>query len=704
MKKYVKYISVAILLGTLILTSCKEDHVTAPDKYRVPEAPASGTLKALAQARSLKIGNTLSYKDLSNQSKLDLLKREFDNVTFEYEMKHGSVVKDDGTMDWSNADAMMAWAKNNSLPVYGHVLVWHQNQNATYLKTIAAPPVSEYRGPNMVTNPTMDENIDDFQQMNPGTTGACGPRIELSDDGRNGTKCLYVDGTCDAITADDYWRVQIATTLSGDMLQDNTYRVEFWIKAEVAGNIQFEIRGGNAGGDGVRYIAPIAVTTDWTKISIEHTALGSETGVVTFDLNNANHTKYWIDDMDVYQFSDRPFNIVQNPTIDDNLDGYAQINPNPTGGCGPRIELSDDGRNGTKCLYVDGTCDAITADDYWRVQVRAMFNRKMTKDVDYVVKFWIKAKVAGTVQLETREASGGDPQYKTFPATADWSEVTLMFTAIGTEDAICFDLNNANHTEYWVDDVSVSEYVADTGGDGPSEEDIAKIDNEMQSWITECVNHFKGDVKAWEVVNEPLVESGALRTGANSSDGTDIFYWSDFLGRDYALKAFKYAEAADPSALLFINEYNLELHPEKLDSLIAYVTELKKKGAKIDGIGTQMHIANPKDYGPVRESFEKLAKTGLLIKITELDVKASQNGKEELAQIDAEFQAAAYEYILKTYLEVIPKEQQYGITIWGINDGDSWIKPQSSRYFFPLLWDDNLNRKISYDAVYKTLE
>jgi len=711
MKKYLKYVF-AILVGTFILMSCNDDNVTAPDKYNVDEAPASGTLKALAQTRSLNIGNILSYGDLSNQKKSDLIKSEFNNVTFENEMKHEAIVQNNGFMDFSRADAMVAWAKNNGLAVYGHTLVWHQNQNATYLKSVAAPPVTEFNGPNLISNPTMDENIDGYSQMNPNPGGGCGPRIAQGE-GRNGTKGLYVDGTCDAVTAPDYWRLQIATDLTGSMVAGGKYRVEFWIKAKVAGPVQLEIRGGVEGGDGVRYIAPINVTTDWTKVLVEHDALGTETGVITFDLNNENHTEYWIDDVAVYQVLDGPPNLIPNPTMDENIDGYSQMNPNPGGGCGPRIDQGE-GRNGTKGLYVDGTCDAITAPDYWRVQIATNFTGGMTAGVDYSVEFWIKAKVAGKIQLEVRGGvEGGDGvRYEVFDATTDWTRIVLIHTALGTETGvITFDLNNENHTEYWIDDVSVKQYIPDNSGGGPSEEDIAKIDNEMRTWIMACVNHFKADVHAWDVVNEPMTSGNSgVRTSANSDDiankdAPDIFFWSDFLGRDYALKAFQYAKEADPNALLFINDFNLESNPAKLDSLIAYVAELKAKGAKIDGIGTQMHIADPKNYGAIREMFQKLAATGLLVKITEMDVRANVNGTEQLADIDADFQAAMYEYIVKTYLEVVPEEQQYGITIWGVNDNSSWIKPREGvYYYFPLPWDDNFERKQAYNAIYKALE
>ena len=711
MKKYIKYVS-AILFGTFILMSCNDDNVAAPDKYNVADAPASGTLKALAQARNIKIGNMLTFSDLSNQKKMDLIKNEFDNVAFGYEMKHGAIVQNDGSMDFSRADAMLSWAKSSGLAVYGHTLIWHKDQNATYLKMVAAPPVTEYYGPNLIANSTMDNNIDGYSQMNPNSGGACGPRIAQGD-GRNNTKCLYVDGTCSAVTANDYWRLQIGANLTGKMVAGGNYRVEFWIKAKVAGPIQFEIRGGVSGGDGVRYIAPIDVATDWTKVTIEHTALGTETGVVTFDLNNSNHTEFWIDDFAIYQILDGPPNLVSNPTMDDNIDGYSQMNPNSGGACGLRIAQGD-GRNNTKCLYVDGTCSAVTADDYWRLQIGTTLTGSMTAGVDYIVEFWIKAKVAGPIQFEIRGGvTGGDGVRYIAPlnVTTDWTKISIMHTAVGTETGVVtFDLNNSGHTEFWIDDFSVKQYIPENAGGGPSEEDIAKIDNEMQKWITACINHFKGDVHAWDVVTDPMAENrSGVRTSSNSDDvpnkdAPDVFFWSDFLGRDYALKAFQYAAAADPTALLFINDFNLESNSAKLDSLIAYVAELKSKGAKIDGIGTQMHISDPKTYGPIREMFQKLANTGLLIKISGMDVKANVNGTGTLASIDIDFQAAMYEYVIKTYLEVVPKNQQYGITIWGVNDGSTWIQPVNDRYFFPLPWNDNLERKPAYNAIYKALE
>jgi endo-1,4-beta-xylanase len=118
------------------------------------------------------------------------------------------------------------------------------------------------------------------------------------------------------------------------------------------------------------------------------------------------------------------------------------------------------------------------------------------------------------------------------------------------------------------------------------------------------------------MITATCVITNILPAGAN-----DWLVWSNYLGRDYALKAFNYAKAADPTALLFINDYNLESRAVKLDSLIAMVTELKGKGAKIDGIGTQMHISRNTSYDGIDQMFKKLAATGLKVHISELDVR-----------------------------------------------------------------------------------
>jgi endo-1,4-beta-xylanase len=233
-----------------------------------------------------------------------------------------------------------------------------------------------------------------------------------------------------------------------------------------------------------------------------------------------------------------------------------------------------------------------------------------------------------------------------------------------------------------------------------------KLDEALGMYITTMVNRYKAKVKAWDVVNELLDDNGNLRNNANSptpSGATDWFVWSHYLGRDYALKAFNYAKAADPTASLFINDYNLESRPVKLDSLIKMVAELKTRGAKVDGIGTQMHITRATSYAGIDQMFQKLAATGLKIHVSELDVRINPNVVPGyiLTAMEENYQAAMYLYVVQSYLKYVPKAQQFGITVWGVSDNTSWLYNNGKDY--PLLYRADFSKKQAYAGVLKAL-
>ncbi|GHT80860.1 hypothetical protein FACS189467_3920 [Bacteroidia bacterium] len=62
-----------------------------------------------------------------------------------------------------------------------------------------------------------------------------------------------------------------------------------------------------------------------------------------------------------------------------------------------------------------------------------------------------------------------------------------------------------------------------------------------------------------------------------------------------------------------------------------------------------------------------------------------------------------YKYVIDAYRELIPQAQQYGITIWGVDDASSWLNT-TSKFYYPLLWNDDFERKPAYNAVYDALK
>ncbi len=61
-------------------------------------------------------------------------------------------------------------------------------------------------------------------------------------------------------------------------------------------------------------------------------------------------------------------------------------------------------------------------------------------------------------------------------------------------------------------------------------------------------------------------------------------------GEEFVAKAFEYAHAADPNALLFYNDYN-EINAGKREKIYTLVKRLKDAGIPIHGLGLQGHWA-----------------------------------------------------------------------------------------------------------------
>jgi endo-1,4-beta-xylanase len=323
----------------------------------------------------------------------------------------------------------------------------------------------------------------------------------------------------------------------------------------------------------------------------------------------------------------------------------------------------------------------------------------------YKVSFW--AKGAGSVILVMQGA-----QYEgatTFNTTSAWAQYTTTVTLPANETAPQVRFNFGAAGTYNIDNVVVN---STTPVALTQAQKVANIDGALNAYVTGMVTHYKGKVKAWDVVNE-IMNDGAsgLRTSSNTNSGVGaagtggVFYWTDYLGRNTALKAFNYAHSADPTALLFINDYNLESNSVKLDSLIALVKEIQNKGGHVDGIGTQMHISLNTTTASIDAMFAKLAATGLKIRVSELDIALNTAKSSSFTATSAMYtqQAALYHFVVASYKNNIPKAQQYGITVWGVADSDSWINT-STNPDFPLLFDASYAKKAAYTSVIQALK
>lgn len=231
-------------------------------------------------------------------------------------------------------------------------------------------------------------------------------------------------------------------------------------------------------------------------------------------------------------------------------------------------------------------------------------------------------------------------------------------------------------------------------------------ENLFKSHIESEAAHYKGQVKSWDVVNEAIRDdNGALRNlDVTPGDGTGSI-WRQHLGPDYIARAFEYAHEADPNALLFYNDYGQEYNTIKLDSIIALVTNLKNRGIPIAGLGMQMHIDINTNTAGVTAALQRLAATGLLVHVSELDIAVNPNNLTNIVFTPALQlqQSQLYQFIAETYRASVPPAQRYGITTWEFSDADSWIPAAYNRKDWPLPFDTIYRKKLAYYGLMKGL-
>ncbi|MFW9625090.1 endo-1,4-beta-xylanase [Bacteroides graminisolvens] len=719
--KYNKIIPIVALLATT-MSSCDEEKMNwykDPSHGEVASSELPLQLReAISRYEPLKtyvsdpnfklgcgVGLTL-YTD--NEPYNQLVNENFNEITIGYLMKHGPVVKSDGSLNFTNIDKLFVKTDEAGISVFGHTLVWHQNQNAKYLNSLIADKV--------IVTPDDSEkiiNILDNSDFENGTISPWGGwgndssrKVSEKGQGYSSDYAMILVNPKDA----NSYSAQAAYSLPSELIVGKTYCYSAMVKADVVNtDFTFQVQNPTSyAGEG--YVSGATAVGQWVLIEgeFECTKEGLTRLCINFGKAAGN---YYIDNIKFGEKNenvDKMLNVIDNTTFE-----TATISPWGGWGNDSSHKISDKGQ-GYNSDYAMILVNPKDANSY-SAQAAYSLPSELIVGKTYCYSAMVKADVVNTdftFQVQNPTSYAGEGYVSGTTAVGQWVPIEGEFTcAKAGMQRLCINFGKAAGT-YYVDNVKFGEKKATTKAATrgvqiiplSDEEKALLIGNALESWISQMVSHCKSHIKAWDVVNEPMREGGTLRDGTESS-GDDIFSWVKYLGKDYAVTAFKLARqyGNGDSDKLFINDYNLEVSEAKLAGLIDYVTYIESKGAKVDGIGTQMHlslsgkdangIANLKQQ--IDKMFQTLAASGKLIKVSELDIALGTASPTDTQFAD---QAEMYRYVIESYKKYIPQAQQYGITIWGVSDDpaehENWLPDDA-----PNLWDASYGRKHAYKGV-----
>ena len=676
-------------------------------------------------------------------------------------MKNDAIMGNSGSLNFATVDKLIE-ALDGNMKLYGHNFFWHTQQNQSYLKSLIAPTlVVESDGD--IAN-VLSGDASDFNGGSTGGWSSWGSNKEsaevVSGAGQDGSAALVLKNKGDG----NAWEAQCAYTFNDYLEMNKTYVIKFKAKStSPTGELQFQYQNGSTYSSQGGYNS-FTVGTDWQTFQYEFTIdKYDDVNRIILNFGKVGAT-YTIDDIQFGLKQDDPMENVMAGDASD-FEGGTTGNWGSWGSNKESAEVEEGaGYNNSKGLALKNKGDG----NAWEAQCAYTFDDALQEGKKYNIQFYAKStSPAGELQFQyqngtTYSSQGG---YNTFSVGTDWVKCEFTFTpAYDDANRIILNFGKVGGT-YYIDNIKFGlakdqnaaargiQYIQASNGKArkvtrasrkyfvlkSAAEKQAVLEGAMEAWVSGVAKHLaeKNVVPyGYDVINEPIADGSNKYRGIDEgifggtwtedeqtmydaapveteADGLTLnwgsnhWYWGYYV-KDYPVKAFQLARKYLPAETkLFVNDYNLETSPNKLDALIKFVKDIDEKNGTpiVDGIGTQMHVSlscsddaekNAANIAALKEKvdamFQTMAATGKLVRVTELDLSL---GTSSPSSNQYKGQSDAYRMIMESYKANVPAAQQSGITIWSLSDNEAeheyWLKGQ-----VPNLFDKDYKRKWAY--------
>lgn len=721
---------ILIALGAMFLASCadtwdREYSGINPQKegyeYLAEYLPLKEYVDRSAYP-NFKLGIATSVSDYNQQQLVyALVNSNADETVAGNAMKMASCVDDKGNMSFDNAVTFVNSATDAGLNVYGHTLAWHAQQPVKYLNMLMADKEIEI-------DPDATQTVVDAEFDYSTFSG-----YYYWGQGPEGTERTIKDGcfvSYNPSVIPNFWEFQYHVADGINWVAGITYKVTMMIRASE--NCSFTVAAGTWGGQAG---GTIDVTTEWQEVSVPRAPGVDGGGFVMFQSGNFAGTieMKWLKVTHEEALATSWWTpIISNGDAEgDDCTNFVSTHVGATNGACDIVDGA--GVEGTRAFVVTSAGGGVNS---WDTQFFLYANRALADGDKVKLSFDYRADVANNSESQAHAAPGDYIHWDGGAAvsfTTEWQhfEKTIAINSTlspnGNMQTFAWNLDvgvpNAPVNKYYFDNITLEIEESGTAIPQTPEEKKDTLTWAMDRWIGGMMQAMEGKVKAWDVVNEAISGGNADAEGVyalqHANGDESNFFWQDYMGdldyvRTAVASARKHFEAngGTPSELkLFVNDYNLESDWDqngKLKSLIKWINRWEADGVtKIDGIGSQMHISCYADANiqeskknAIVESFRLMAATGKWVRISELDmgyvgVDGNSISTPYLTEAQHKEMAELYQFVVSKYLEIIPKEQQWGICQWAATDSPA--KEGNWRAGEPIgLWDEGYNRKHTY--------
>ncbi len=201
----------------------------------------------------------------------------------------------------------------------------------------------------------------------------------------------------------------------------------------------------------------------------------------------------------------------------------------------------------------------------------------------------------------------------------------------------------------------------------------AEVESLLRARIRREAGDFAGLVGAWDAINEAVI------LPVFTAEDNAVSRLARARGRIATVRlAFEEARAADPGAVLLINDFDLSSAYERL------IEELLEAGIGIDAIGLQTHMHQGfRGEEQITAIADRFGRFGLPLHFTETSLVSGELMPAHIVDLNdhvvdswpstAEGEARQADEILRHYRALVAHPAVEAINYWGITDRGAWL-------------------------------